>query len=417
MMARLEKGGALVRLLPRVIAVAIIAIVALVLAASARAATRSGSETFNPNQSAPTFNPPPLLPLITIAVTYDDSGTITVSESGGVPSYFSGWQQFDLTVTGPHTSELDVTNLGENNPGGQCLSETGIGGSLCPQTTTSADRSTITYVWSSPYLANQNYTFVDIEPTDSLDNNCFCDVQSAGSFYFPGYAPSVSISNPGPQEDSYEIGPIAPVVMDAELVGVADGENGNGAINPPGITSFTATGLPPGLSISGNGISGTPTSVGTFNVTVSATGQYNGGTETTSGSTSFQWVIDPPPPAKMPTNYNGDRSRPGVVVVSPTGALVLAGYRSKGIRGRLSRYGRLRWTRWTVTDGWATGGLWQDDCRPACVNGTFHAVKARVHVYRQNFLWSMFTRMTVYPARERSFTLRAYDRQGIWYWQ
>lgn len=206
--------------------------------------------------------------------------------------------------------------------------------------------------------------------------------------------------------------------MSAQLVGVADGDGGEGAVNPPGITGFSAPGLPPGLSINRIGqISGTPTQVGTFDVTVSATGQYNGSSQFTSGSTSIPWVIDPPPPAKMPTNYNGDRTRPGVVVVSPTVGFLLAGYSSRPVRARISRFGRLRWTKWTVTDGWATGGLWQDDCKPACVNGTWHAVRARVHVYRQNFLWRMFTRMTIYPARERSFTLKASQSHGIWYWQ
>ena len=173
------------------------AVAAFLLPGSASAAVRSGSEVFNPNSSAPTFNPPPVLPLITVAVSYDDSGTITVSESGGDPSYFTGWQMFDLSLTGPHTSQVSVTNLGENNPGGQCLDESGINGSLCPQTTTSADLSTITYVWSHPNLANQNYTFVGIQGDDQLDNNCLCDLPISGSFYFSGYNPSVSITNPG----------------------------------------------------------------------------------------------------------------------------------------------------------------------------------------------------------------------------
>jgi hypothetical protein len=180
------------------------------------------------------------------------------------------------------------------------------------------------------------------------------------------------------------------VQIDAQVVGAATAEHDQGVSNPPGITGYIATGLPPGLSINRIGqVSRTPTRVGTFHVIISATGQYNYGTQQTNATTSFQWVIDPPPPAMMPTKRNGDRIRPRVVIISQTGAAFLAGYRSTGIRGRLSRYGRLYWTRWTATDGWANGGLWMDNCIPDCACGTYHAVRARVHVYRQNFLWSI----------------------------
>jgi hypothetical protein len=50
--------------------------------------------------------------------------------------------------------------------------------------------------------------------------------------------------------------------------------------------TFSATGLPAGLSISSSGlISGTPTSVGTVTVVVTAT------SGTASGTTSFTWRI------------------------------------------------------------------------------------------------------------------------------
>jgi Putative Ig domain len=317
----------------------------------------------------------------------------------------------------PNGSEVDIDDFWN-------LTESGVGGGLAPSNSSTTapgppfnPDGSWTAIWSNPQLANLNLTFVTIEGNQQLDAFGNGVYDFFGSFYFPGYAPFVSITNPGVEEDGYEIGPIAPVQIDARVVGGADAETNAEVINPPGITGYTATGLPPGLSINRIGqISGTPTGVGTFDVTVSATGQYNYGTQDTSASTSFQWVIDPPPPAMMPTNYNGDHTRPGVVMISPTGAFFLAGYSSKRIRGRLPRYGRLRWTKWTATDGWATGGLWMDNCTPDCASGTYHAVRASVHVYLQNFLWSMFTRMTVYPARQRSFTLRAYQRKGVWYW-
>jgi len=54
------------------------------------------------------------------------------------------------------------------------------------------------------------------------------------------------------------------------------------------ITSYTATGLPPGLSISSAGaITGTPSTTGSYSVTVTATD--SAGTE---GSTSFEWTVN-----------------------------------------------------------------------------------------------------------------------------
>lgn len=59
-----------------------------------------------------------------------------------------------------------------------------------------------------------------------------------------------------------------------------------------GINAFTATGLPPGLSIGGGDgvISGSPTSTGSYTVTVTATD--NGGT---TGSVTFGWTVSQPP--------------------------------------------------------------------------------------------------------------------------
>ena len=115
--------------------------------------------------------------------------------------------------------------------------------------------------------------------------------------------------------------------------------------------------------------------------------------------------------APLPT-APGDQIRPRDIGTSATGGTFLAGW--IGRTSAKSKFGRLRWSRWTETDANATGALWQDDCRPACVNGTYHATRAKVHLYRVNSA-GVFSVMTV-RARRHSFTLKAYQSNGIWYW-
>ncbi len=85
---------------------------------------------------------------------------------------------------------------------------------------------------------------------------------------------AISLANPGNQADT---------INTASSLQLA-------ASGPSGVTlSYSATGLPPGLSISGaNGfISGTPNTLGTYNVTATASG---GGL---TDSQSFTWTISP----------------------------------------------------------------------------------------------------------------------------
>jgi beta-glucosidase len=85
----------------------------------------------------------------------------------------------------------------------------------------------------------------------------------------------VSIANPGPQEGLAGTG----VSVQVSATDSAAGQT----------PSFTASGLPAGLSISASGlISGTPTTAGTSTVTVTAT-DGNGA----SASASFVWTVEP----------------------------------------------------------------------------------------------------------------------------
>ncbi len=72
-----------------------------------------------------------------------------------------------------------------------------------------------------------------------------------------------------------------PVITSATVVNAVNGADFNYAIIASGSpTSYSASGLPAGLALSGNSISGTPTQTGTFNVTLTATNSL-GSTTTT----------------------------------------------------------------------------------------------------------------------------------------
>ena len=84
---------------------------------------------------------------------------------------------------------------------------------------------------------------------------------------------TVTVTNPGSQ--STTVG--RPVNLQLQGTDSAAGQS----------LTYTATGLPPGLSISGSGlITGTPTTVGTYTTTVSATDSTGA-----AGSASFTWTI------------------------------------------------------------------------------------------------------------------------------
>jgi Putative Ig domain len=269
------------------------AVAVFLLPGSASAAVHSGSEVFNANDSAPTFNAPPQLPLITFTASYDDAGTITITESGVVPSTpdtFGDDTLPDVYMTGASSPHIYMTaDFGEH------LEDDQVDGDLYPQFTRSPDGSTETDVWSSPYLANLGLTFVSIAPNDFSPS-------FTGSFYFDGDDPTIALTNPGPQAARAAVR-ITPLQIAAKMVGVSEDDLDPGAPNSAGITGFVATGLPPGLSVnSDNGkIVGTPTTAGTYTSTVTAQGQYNSGAQTTSASTIITWSVAPPPPASCKT--------------------------------------------------------------------------------------------------------------------
>jgi GH25 family lysozyme M1 (1,4-beta-N-acetylmuramidase) len=90
--------------------------------------------------------------------------------------------------------------------------------------------------------------------------------------------PVISVTSPGSQ---------ATVAGDAVDLQVAATVTSPGAAPPDSAPSFTATGLPPGLSVSSSGlITGWPYAPGTYHATVTAAGPLG-----SSASASFTWTI------------------------------------------------------------------------------------------------------------------------------
>jgi serine protease len=91
-------------------------------------------------------------------------------------------------------------------------------------------------------------------------------------------ANTVTVTNPGPQQTFTFPDPEVSLQIMA-----SDSDSGQAL-------TYTATGLPPGLSISSSGlISGLAEDTGTFNVTVTATDGTGA-----SGSAAFTWTVSPP---------------------------------------------------------------------------------------------------------------------------
>jgi hypothetical protein len=427
-------------------------------AASASAAVRSGSETFNPNETGATFGNPPSLPDIVISVSYDDAaGTVTVSETGGDPSYTTGFAWFGgIELTGTDSPEISIQGYWDYPSTTPTLTDSAVNGSLTPeQVTKSSDGSTITAIWSDPALANQPLTFVNIEQSDQPDNSCDCDVEPAGSFYFTGYEPTVVVLSPGIQttEVNTPLGtgecgingaiccptpgqpslttPCNGVQINATEVNVANGAYGDDPSSTNGTEApyaYAATGLPPGLSIDPQSglITGSPTTAGTYTPTVSATAKYNDNQSTAAGSTSFTWTITPAPPKPAPKpkpvripkvavfdgapdHGKGLQEKPYQLVYTGDGTGQLAGPGRHGSHSPRA-WGRLRWSKWGTTSAAGTGDDWIDNCNPDCARGKFTPYHVDITLRRPEYEhgYEVFTRLTIrYTGRRPPFAKRA----------
>jgi hypothetical protein len=88
---------------------------------------------------------------------------------------------------------------------------------------------------------------------------------------------------------------------------------------------------------------------------------------------------------RMPTTTTGGAlvARPAIVVFTADGSGLLGGFTGQHPHQDTpgNPFGHLRWTTWNSDEGRAWGAQWQNDCRPSCAQGTYHAFKATVHVW------------------------------------
>jgi hypothetical protein len=206
----------------KIAAVVLAATFALVCAA-ADAAVRSVSVSYNPNPTGPSSNAGPPYPNATAIVSYDDqAGTISLTEKGALT-----YPDNPMALTFPLAAEWSWINgltfsHCSNTPGSAVstagtdpiipeafydsngnvsvapleamLTDSRIAGLLSSSTPELSDGgSTVTTAWSSPLLANQNFTCVHFSPGGfAYGQPPYSGGVSFGRglYYFTGYGPA-----------------------------------------------------------------------------------------------------------------------------------------------------------------------------------------------------------------------------------
>jgi O-glycosyl hydrolase len=144
----------------------------------------------------------------------------------------------------------------------------------------------------TPYLTN-NSNSVAPQGTTTVANGAFTATvpgRSLVTYVIPGGSSNgntVTVTNPGAQTGAVGQAVTGPQIQATDS---ASGQT----------LTYTASGLPTGLSISSSGlITGTPTTGGTYNVTVTATD-----TTGASGSATFTWTISGGTGGGFPSGYH-----------------------------------------------------------------------------------------------------------------
>ena len=87
-------------------------------------------------------------------------------------------------------------------------------------------------------------------------------------------------------------------------------------------------------------------------------------------------------------------------------------FAGRGTASKRPKLGRLHWSKWTVSEGRATGANWLNDCVPFCAAGKFTPFNVNLTVYRPRVLsgFKVFTRIkVVYTGK----VPHSYKRTGV----
>jgi hypothetical protein len=182
--------------------------------------------------------------------------------------------RYDLGCNTIHgTSGSPVVDLNTNRQVG--INNTGNDdGAMCTlNNPCEVDPDGTTHVTQGQSYGQQTYWF-----TTCLNSSRQIDLTIAGCLLTkpPGQGNTVTVTNPGNRTST--VG--SPVSLQIQA---SDSQSGQ-------TLTYSATGLPTGLSINSSTglVSGTPSTAGTFNVTVTARDTTNA-----SGSASFTWTVNP----------------------------------------------------------------------------------------------------------------------------
>ena len=134
-----------------------------------------------------------------------------------------------------------------------------------------------------------------------------------------------------------------------------------------------------------------------------------------AGRTQIPVYDGPPQSGKDPL------ATPSQIIWTGDGTGVFAG---RGTPSRRPKFGRLRWSKWTSTEGRATGANWLNNCIPYCAAGKFTPFNVNLTVYRPRTLLGhkVFTRIKVaYTGkvpkgfkRRETFKLAVMNKVFVW---
>jgi len=133
-----------------------------------------------------------------------------------------------------------------------------------------------------------------------------------------------------------------------------------------------------------------------------------------------QWLNGYAPLPTLLNPWTGKfRVRPREIGLSGDGSSFMAGAKQHGRQSRSNPgwAGRIAWSSWTATQAIGSGANWQDDCRPDCASGHYHAHPAKLRAYDpQNGYFTRVRMRLRYRGRWHTFTLKLGHAGAAWYW-